>query len=100
MLYAMTFQGDYGYQDSAESIILSACDVEHDANSGGYKKETIGDCQYQGFASLVNSTSTVQPIGLPPKGAKFCHTLNIFIISATQDDNYGASKIILPDPGS
>jgi hypothetical protein len=26
--YAMTFQGDYGYKDGAESIILSACGAE------------------------------------------------------------------------
>jgi hypothetical protein len=29
------------------------------------------------IADVVNSTSTAPLIGLPPKGAKFCHTLNI-----------------------
>jgi hypothetical protein len=58
----------------AESIILSA------ANSGGYKKTTIGDCQYHQFMTLINSASKLQPIGLPPMRAKFCHTLNTLLV--------------------
>ncbi len=44
------------------------------------KKTTISNCQYCWLTSLVNSTSTAPPIGLPPKGAKFCHTLNILLV--------------------
>ncbi len=60
------------WHSHAESIILSA------ANSGGYKKNNIGNCQYCQFTTLVNSTSPAPPIGLPPKMAKFCHTSNRF----------------------
>ncbi len=58
----------------AESIILSAAD------SGGYKKTIIGNCQYYRLTTLVNSTSTTLPNGLLPKGAKFCHTSNILLV--------------------
>jgi hypothetical protein len=44
------------------------------------KKITIGNCQYCQFTTLVNSTSTVPLIVLPPNGAKFCHTLNILLV--------------------
>jgi hypothetical protein len=51
------------------------------ADSGGNKKTTIGitdDCQ---LTNLVNSASRMMlPIGLPPKGAKFWHTLNILLV--------------------
>jgi hypothetical protein len=30
--------------------------------------------------TLVNSASMALLIGLPPKGAKFCHTLNILLV--------------------
>jgi hypothetical protein len=50
------------------------------ANSGGYKKTTIGDHQYCQLTTLVNSTSTALPIGLPPKEAEFCHTSNILLV--------------------
>jgi hypothetical protein len=55
-----------------ESIIISILAI----NSGGYEKTTIGEHQY----TLVNSSSMVPPIGLPPKGADFCHTLNILLV--------------------
>jgi hypothetical protein len=73
---AMTFQGDYGYQDGAESIILSACGAKRQLQ----RKTTISDCQYCQFMTLVNSASKAPPICLPPKGAKFCHTLNILLV--------------------
>jgi hypothetical protein len=49
-------------------------------NSGGYKKTTIGNTDYCQFTTLVNSASTAPPISLLPKGAKFCHTLNILLV--------------------
>ncbi len=73
---AMTFQGDYGYQDDAKSIILSACGAKQQLQ----RKTTISDCQYCQFMTLVNSASKAPPICLPPKGAKFCHTLNILLV--------------------
>ncbi len=45
--------------------------------AGAMKKTTIGDTDYGQLTTLVNSAPTAPPIGLPPKGAKFCHTLNI-----------------------
>jgi hypothetical protein len=48
------------------------------ANSGDYKKKTIGNTDNPQFLTLVNSTSTAPPIGLPPKETKFCHTLKIY----------------------
>jgi hypothetical protein len=50
------------------------------ANSGGYKKTTIGNHHYCQLTTLVNSTSTAPPIGLLPKGAELCHTLNILLV--------------------
>ncbi len=44
------------------------------------KKTTIGDRRYCLFTTLVNSASTAPPIGQPPKGAKFCHTLNLLLV--------------------
>ncbi len=40
------------------------------------KKTTIGDTEGRRLTTLVNSASTAALIGLPPKGAKFCHTSN------------------------
>jgi hypothetical protein len=42
------------------------------------KRTTITD-DHQ-LTDLVNSASTALPIGLPPKGAKFCHILNILLV--------------------
>ncbi len=44
------------------------------------KKTTIGDTDDCGLTTLVNSASTAPLIGLPPKGAKFCHTLDILLV--------------------
>jgi hypothetical protein len=38
------------------------------------KTKPIGDDDYRQFTIIVNSASTVAPIGLPPKMAEFCHT--------------------------
>jgi hypothetical protein len=43
-------------------------------------KKTIGNRQYSQITTLVNSASTALPIGLPPKGAKFCQTSNILLV--------------------
>jgi hypothetical protein len=40
------------------------------------KTKPIGDDDDRRFTIIVNSASTVAPIGLPPKMAKFCHTSN------------------------
>jgi hypothetical protein len=40
----------------------------------------ISNCQYGRFTTLVNSASMALPIGLLPKMAKFCHTLNILFV--------------------
>ncbi len=96
--------------DSAESLMLSACAESMDTLSAGaenmivsalptesmilsapfgrvttvsaasVKKTTISntdDCQ---LTTFVNSASMAPPIGLPPKGGKFCHTLNILLV--------------------
>jgi hypothetical protein len=44
------------------------------------KKTTIGNTDNCWLMTLVNSAETVPLIGLPPKGAKFCHTLNILLV--------------------
>jgi hypothetical protein len=44
------------------------------------KKKTISNTDDRKLTTLVNSTSTALPIGLPPKGDKFCHTLNILLV--------------------
>jgi hypothetical protein len=44
------------------------------------KITTIGDTDNCRLTTLVNSASTAPPIGLPSKGAKFCHTSNIFLV--------------------
>ncbi len=43
-------------------------------------KKTICNTDVHRFTTLVNSASTVPTIGLPLKGAEFCHTLNIFLV--------------------
>jgi hypothetical protein len=64
-----------------ENIIFSApigCVIRQTA--AATKKPTIGntiDCR---FTTLVNIASMAPPIGLPPKGAEFCHTLNILLV--------------------
>jgi hypothetical protein len=73
--------------ESAESIILSAPPAESMILSAIFghvimltaaamKKTTIGNTDDCRLTTLVNSASTAPPIGLPPKGAKFCHTYN------------------------
>jgi hypothetical protein len=77
--------------ESAESIILSALPTESMILSvllgrvitltvAATKKTAIGDTDGYGLTTLVNSASTALPIGLPSKGAKFCHTLNILLV--------------------
>ncbi len=65
----------------AESMILSAL-FGHviTLTAVARKKTTIGNTDDDRFTTLVNSTSTAPPIGLPPNGAKFCHTLNILLL--------------------
>jgi hypothetical protein len=40
------------------------------------KTKPIGNDDDRRFTIIVNSASTVAPIGLPPKIAEFCHTPN------------------------
>ncbi len=78
--YASAFGGHRNY---AESMILSRWEYH---TLSGYvtvvatRKTTIGNHQYRQLTTLVNSTSTLPPIGLLPKGAKFCHTSNILLV--------------------
>jgi hypothetical protein len=44
------------------------------------KETTIGNTDDRRFTTLVNSASTALLIGLPPKGAEFCHTSNILLV--------------------
>jgi hypothetical protein len=44
------------------------------------KTEPIGDYDNPQFTTIINSTSTAVPIGLPPKIAKFCHTSNRLLV--------------------
>ncbi len=73
---------------STESIIVSAPPAKSMILSALFgcvtevatKTTTIGntdDCQ---LMALVNSASMAPPIGLPPKGAKLCHTSNILLV--------------------
>jgi hypothetical protein len=39
-----------------------------------------GNTDYHRLTNLVNSFSVAPLIGLPPKGAEFCHTLNILLV--------------------
>jgi hypothetical protein len=43
-------------------------------------KTTIGNAGNRRLTTLVNSTSTLLPIDLPPKGAEFCHTSKILLV--------------------
>jgi hypothetical protein len=49
------------------------------ANSGGHKKTTIGNTDDR-QRTFVDSAVTAPPIGLPPNGAKFCHTSKILLV--------------------
>jgi hypothetical protein len=78
----------------AESIILSGPPAESTISTlstvwpcyfamltvRAMKKTTISDAYDRRLRTLVNSASTAPLIGLPPKGAKFCHTLNILLV--------------------
>jgi hypothetical protein len=44
------------------------------------KIKPIGDYDDRRFTTIVNSASTVLPIGLLPKMAKFCHTSNRLLV--------------------
>jgi hypothetical protein len=44
------------------------------------KTKPIGDDDDRRFTIMVNSASTVAPIGLPPKMAKFFHTPNRLLL--------------------
>jgi hypothetical protein len=73
----------------AESLILSA-PFDHvitllgmtltTAWQGATEKKTIGDTDNRRLTTLVNSTSTAPPIGLPLKMAKFCNTSNRLLV--------------------
>ncbi len=62
----------------------SASTMQPIVNSSGYKKTSISNHQYCQFMTLANSTSMAPSIGLPPKGAEFCHTLNILLVGHQQ----------------
>jgi hypothetical protein len=47
--------------------------------AGAMKKTTIGITDDRGLTTIINSASTVEPIGLPPKMAEFFHTSNRFL---------------------
>ncbi len=70
------------WQESQEDTQLSVLRVSYSQqlSAAATKKTTIGNSQYPRLMSLVNSASTAQPIGLPLKGAKFCHTSNILLV--------------------
>jgi hypothetical protein len=51
--------------------------ITYYTNSGGYR---IGNTDKYRLTTLFNSASTAPQIGLLPKGAKFCHTLNILVV--------------------
>jgi hypothetical protein len=44
------------------------------------KKMTIGDTDDRQFTTILNSASTAMLIGLPPRGAEFCHTSNRLLV--------------------
>ncbi len=44
------------------------------------RQTTIGNTDNHQFMTIINSTSTAVPIGLPPKMAKFCHTSNRLLV--------------------
>ncbi len=50
------------------------------AQWGAMEKSTIGNTGDCGLTTLVNSTSMVPPIGLPPKMAEFCHNSNRLLL--------------------
>jgi hypothetical protein len=77
--------------ESAESIILSAPPAERmilselfghviALTAAATKKTTISNTDNRRLKTLVNSASTTPPIGLPPKGAKFCHIYNRLLV--------------------
>jgi hypothetical protein len=47
---------------------------------GAAKTKLIGNYDDCWFMTIVNSASTVAPIGLPPKMAKFLHTSNRLLV--------------------
>ncbi len=78
----------------AESVILSAHAESMDTlgavwlcyyamlSAAATKKTTIGNTDDRQLRrTLVNIASTAPTIGLPLKGAKLCHTLNILLYS-------------------
>jgi hypothetical protein len=50
------------------------------AQQGATKKTTISDTADRQLTTLVISTSTLPPIGLPPKMAELCHTSNRLLV--------------------
>ena len=66
---------------------------------GATKKTTIDDTDNCQLTTLVNSASTTPPIGLPPKGAKFCHTSNILLVGCwcrhTLSWHYFTSSVVV-----
>jgi hypothetical protein len=66
-----------------ESMILSVpfdCVITLTGNVGGNGKTTISDTGDHRLTILVDSASTVVPIGLLPKMAEFCHTSNRLLV--------------------
>ncbi len=61
---------------STESMILSALFGHFIMLIATATKKTIANTDDHRLTTLVNSTSTALPTGLPPKGAKFCHTVS------------------------
>ncbi len=67
----------------AESMILSAVSFCYYATltaSGDYIKRIIGNTDNHRLMTLANSASMAAPIGLLPKGAKFCLISNRLLV--------------------
>jgi hypothetical protein len=65
---------------SKRRLIVLLCQHVNSGAAGGNKKITISNTDNFQITTLVNSASTAPLIGLPPKGAKFCHTSNRLLV--------------------
>ncbi len=61
-------------------ILLCTSDDVITLTAAATTKTTIGNNDDRRLTTLGNSASTAALIGLPPKMAKFCHILNIFLV--------------------
>jgi hypothetical protein len=80
VLARRVLRASYSQRHSLRVCSSQHCLVMLLPNSGGNKKTTIGKVDNRRLMTLVNSASTAAPIGLPPKGAKFCHTSNRLLV--------------------